>query len=333
MRAGNGSSLNAMQRKESMTRFHPSFLLRAILLTAGLAFFLSGLQAQTVTDIDGNVYPVVTIGTQVWMAENLKTTRYRDGLGIPLVTDSSTWRNSRLPGFCWYANTTLYKDIFGALYNWFAVSSGKLAPEGWHVPSDAEWKVLTDFLGGEAVAGGKLKSVGTIEVGTSYWYTPNTGASNLSGFSAIAGGAREFDGAFNYRYSFGFWWTASGDNSETACYRQLSYNYPDVQRGFINIQDGLSVRCVKDTEPGIEKNDPGEFLKIYPVPANDYVFVECARKQSLEISVLSLAGSVLIQATREHNTNTVNLSSLPKGMYVVRVEGPGWQVHKILIKE
>ena len=136
----------------------------------------------TATDIDGNVYHTVTIGTQIWMVENLKTTRYNDGSPIPFVTDSSSWSNLTTPGYCWYNNDTTNKNTYGALYNWFAVNTGKLAPTGWHVPTDDEWTTLTTYLGGESIAGGKLK-----ETGTTHWRTPNAGATNEIGFTASSG--------------------------------------------------------------------------------------------------------------------------------------------------
>jgi len=109
----------------------------------------------TVTDIDGNVYHIVAIGTQVWMAENLKTTKYNDGTFIPLVTDSTAWGNLSTPGYCWYNNdAATYKNTYGALYNWFTVNTGKLSPKGWHIPSDTEWETLITYLGGESLAGG-----------------------------------------------------------------------------------------------------------------------------------------------------------------------------------
>ena len=155
----------------------------------------------TVVDIDGNVYHTVTIGTQVWMVENLKTTKYNDGTAIPLVTDSAAWDELTTPGYCWYNNdSATYKNPYGALYNWYAVSTGKLAPTGWHVPTDSEWAVLTTYVGntyygGLDSAGGALKSTDK-----TYWLSPNTGATNSSGFSALPGGFRDYVGTF---YSIG----------------------------------------------------------------------------------------------------------------------------------
>ena len=136
-----------------------------------------------VSDADGNFYKIVTIGTQTWMAENLKTTKYNDGTDIPYVTDYSTWLGLKTGAYCWPKNDFNNKDIYGGLYNWYTISTGKLCPKGWHIPSYEEWTTLIDYLGGEGVAGGKMKTTGT-----TYWATPNRGATNLSGFSALPSG-------------------------------------------------------------------------------------------------------------------------------------------------
>jgi len=138
-----------------------------------------------ITDIDGNVYHAVTIGTQTWMVENLKVTKLNDGTSIPNVTALTAWNNLTTPGYCWYNNDIANKKLYGALYNWYNVSTGKLCPTGWHVPSVTEWTTLINYLGGESVAGGKLK-----ETGTTHWVTPNTGATNTSGFTALPAGIR-----------------------------------------------------------------------------------------------------------------------------------------------
>ena len=140
--------------------------------------------SNTVTDIDGNVYHTVKIGTQVWMVENLKTTKYNDGTPIPLVTANSSWAILTTPGYCFYNNdANVNKATYGAMYNWYIVNTGKLCPAGWHVPIDAEWTTLTNYLGSENAAGGKLK-----EFGISHWVTPNDGTTNSSGFTALPAG-------------------------------------------------------------------------------------------------------------------------------------------------
>jgi uncharacterized protein (TIGR02145 family) len=200
-------------------------------------------------DNDNNNYATVQIGTgksgsQVWMAENLKTTKYNDGTNIPLVADNEAWTNLNTPGYCWYNNdASTYKNTYGALYNWYSVNTGILCPTGWHVPSDTEWTTLTTFLDGESVAGGKLK-----KTGISYWQNPNTGATNETGFTALPGGYRS-SGAIGLFYVIGFygnWWSSTGYDVNSSWYRYLGFSYNYVYRGYYYKKDGYSVRCLKD---------------------------------------------------------------------------------------
>jgi len=197
----------------------------------------------TVSDNDGNTYNTVTIGTQVWMAENLKTTKYNDGSDIPNVMDNTAWGANTAGAYCWYDNNAnTYKATYGALYNWHAVNTGKLCPTGWHVPTDTEWTTLTTYLGGETVAGGKLKETGTT------WDTPNTAATNSSGFTALPGGDRYNDGTFEYIGRYGYWWSSTGNGTGTALYRGITWLYGNANRySFIDYRAyGFSVRCVRD---------------------------------------------------------------------------------------
>ena len=207
----------------------------------------------SVSDISGNTYPTVTIGTQVWMAENLRTTKYNDGSNIPVVEDSIQWSLSfdrTSPMMCWYNNdpATYTANKFGALYNWFAVDTiyngnKNVCPVGWHVPTDAEWTTLTDFLGGEAIAGGKMKSTGT-----QYWVSPNTGATNSSGFSALPSGYRNEDGTSRYFGIGCFWWTST-DGTWSNYDPWIRHIYADakyIQRLQSIYTVGNSVRCLKD---------------------------------------------------------------------------------------
>lgn len=195
----------------------------------------------TVTDIDGNVYHTVTIGSQVWTVENLKTTKFKDGSSIPLVTDS-TWGNLTTPGYCWYNNdAAAHKSTYGALYNWYAVNSGKLAPQGWHVPSDAEWATLLNYLGGEDVAGIKLK-----ETGTAHWVSPNSAATNVTGFTALPGGGRYGGSEFSEISKSGIMWSSTEYNSGFAWGIGLSYDYDGVDKSYDLKFTGSSVRCIKN---------------------------------------------------------------------------------------
>jgi len=191
----------------------------------------------TVTDIDGNVYKIVKIGDQWWMAENLKVTHYRNGDPLPKITDNTEWENLRSGAYCSYGNKDENIGTYGLLYNWYAVNDARsIAPEGWHIPSEAEWQTLINYLGGNEVAGGKMKLQGT-----SFWKRPNTGATNESGFSALPGGFRDRRGEFlDIKVSAKFW---INDFEYTV---DLYYNGNNVG-GMVRFKgDGASIRCVKD---------------------------------------------------------------------------------------
>jgi uncharacterized protein (TIGR02145 family) len=199
-----------------------------------------------VTDIDGNIYTEVAIGTQIWLKENLKTTKLNDGTPIQNVTDNSAWASTRSSAYCWYENDISNKPYFGALYNWYAVNSGMLCPAGWHVPGDPEWEVLVAYLGGSDIAGGKLKESGILN-----WTSPNTGASNESRFSALPGGVRSYGGIYNGRFldilDSGFWWSETESFETNAWARSLYYESASIFRSSYVITSGLSVRCIKDS--------------------------------------------------------------------------------------
>lgn len=183
------------------------------------AIFNPGLTYGTVTDIDGNTYKTIQIGTRVWMAENLKTTRYNDEVAIPLVTDGTEWSNLTTHGFSWYENSPeAYKDVYGALYNWYAVTSGKLCPEGWHVFTEQELDALSTYLGGGEDVGSKLKETGSV-----HWELPNPSAANESGWTALPGGRRVNDGLFAAIGFVGYWWSAT-EFSSTKAVDVMLYN-------------------------------------------------------------------------------------------------------------
>ena len=198
--------------------------------------------SQPLEDIDGNVYNTIKIGNQTWMGRNLKTTKYNDGIPIPLITDSTAWAALSSPGYCWYNNEiSSFKPLYGALYNGYTVGTGKLCPAGWHVPDDSEWNALITYLGGEMVAGEKLK-----ETGLDYWVSPNTGANNESGFTALPGGLRYYDGKFHDFGFSGYWWSSTEYSESRAFFRYMDYEYSNVFR-FNNLKKiGFSVRCLKD---------------------------------------------------------------------------------------
>ncbi|MBG0859550.1 MAG: T9SS type A sorting domain-containing protein [Bacteroidales bacterium] len=206
-------------------------------------FFSTRGAAGTVSDVDGNTYSTIQIGTQIWMAENLKTTKYNDNTRIPKVTDNTTWKNLTSPGYCWYNNDSLtYKPAYGALYNWFTVNTGKLCPTGWHVPKNDEFIAFVTYLGGLEMAGGKLK-----ETGTTHWLSPNTGATNETGFTALPGGRRYYyDGSFMSRGQLGYYWSATEDEVIYGGVGILHYNSVEIEGDSYSKPNGMSVRCMKD---------------------------------------------------------------------------------------
>ncbi len=197
----------------------------------------------SVTDADGNVYPTVTIGTQEWMAENLRTTKYKNGTSIPLVTSASAWNALSTPGFCWYNNDQpTYGETYGALYNWFAVETWNLCPTGWHVPTDAEWTTLTDYLGGEAIAGQKLK-----EAGSAHWNESAYPGTNESGFNGRGAGMRtHLSASFGSLKEYAVWWTASPYDPTESYLRNIWYGDTDIERMSRDNRYGMSIRCLKN---------------------------------------------------------------------------------------
>lgn len=215
-------------------------------LLAEIAYLKELLGTGTVTDIDGNIYRTKRIGTQYWMAENLRVIKYNDGTALPKVTDNSSWESLASPAYCWHWNdSTGLGATYGALYNFFTVAdsnSRNICPEGWHVPTHAEWTTLTDYLGGvDFIAGGKMKEAELV-----YWNTPNLDATNESGFTGLSGGARFDDGFFSSEGFYGFWWSASEYVPGSAWYRSLYFNSGGVGVYNYDVRSGFSIRCLRD---------------------------------------------------------------------------------------
>ena len=213
--------------------------------------FNSNLTYGQVSDVDGNTYKTIVIGTPTWMAENLKTTKYNDSTGIPLVTNNSVWANDTTPVYCNYNNTTNPDTIntYGRLYNWYTVNTGNLCPTGWHVPNEGDWDTLILKLDSSAllwdpdssIAGGKLK-----ETGTNHWNSPNTGANNNSKFTALPAGERNWNGVFYCIGGYAIFWSATDYVIDAADSHVLNYNNTQVIYGNGAKSNGYSVRCLKN---------------------------------------------------------------------------------------
>ncbi|MFZ2339030.1 MAG: fibrobacter succinogenes major paralogous domain-containing protein [Bacteroidales bacterium] len=188
-------------------------------------------------DGDGNIYDTVVIGTQVWLTENLKTTKYNNGDPIPLITDNPAWSGFNRGAYCWYDNDIKNKDVYGALYNSYAAKlSNFLCPIGWHIPTASEWSEMITNLGGSFYAGGKLKEAGTV-----HWISESQGTTNETGFTALPGGCRYLDGTFRDIREHGYWWM-----SDLNRYVTLHYSNNMSGEGSWNGIAGYSVRCIKD---------------------------------------------------------------------------------------
>jgi uncharacterized protein (TIGR02145 family) len=193
-----------------------------------------------VIDADGNVYKTVVIGTQEWMAENLKTTKYNNG--DPIATTTLDISAEIGPKYQWaYGDDATNVDIYGRLYTWFAIADSRnVCPTGWHVPSDAEFETLKTFLGTQSTSGVELKEAGTI-----HWSAPNTGANNLTGFTALPAGYRTMTGGYVSLHLSCYLWSAS-DNAPLGWGQSMHYNDSLLLRGGYNKQAGVSIRCLRD---------------------------------------------------------------------------------------
>jgi uncharacterized protein (TIGR02145 family) len=215
---------------------------KTIFQNKGEATIIENTKAQTITPTEEKAQPpLIEIGNQGWMQINLNEDKFRNGDTIPEVRDSTEWRKAsenQEPAWCYYNNDEANAK-YGKLYNWYAVNDPRgLAPEGWHIPTDAEWTTLTDFLGGDGKAGVKMKS-------TEGWYDNGNGT-NSSGFSGLPGGSRDGSGAFNYFDYSGFWWSSSESSTLSAWHCYLYSSNGNVGRTNNSKEKGLSVRCLRD---------------------------------------------------------------------------------------
>jgi uncharacterized protein (TIGR02145 family) len=291
------------------------------------------INAQTVTDIDGNVYNTVTIGTQVWMAENLKVTHYSDG--TPVACFINTWESA----YWWYNDdSTTYAQTYGALYNSVAANRGSVSrntsgiqgvcPTDWHVPSLAEWTVLIDYLGGAEVAGGKLK-----ETGTTHWSSPNTGATNETGFTALPGGMW-INAIDSIIYSDigndGNWWSCTMGTMVGVESLHLNYNISDAVQHIL-LSGGISVRCLKDNNTSIPNSINSEEVIFYPNPATEKLFIKNGNYTNRIIMIFDLQGKQVL--SKQMDSNPIDISNLEKGINVIKLVGSENVIITKFIKE
>ncbi len=197
-----------------------------------------------VIDFDGNAYSTVIIGNQEWMAENLRTSTFSNGAPILNITDPTYWGIASESAQCYYNNSPINDSIYGKLYNWYVIEdTNNVCPTGWHVPSIDEWTEMVNFLGGDLIAGGKIK-----EAGLNHWQSPNFGATNESGFNALPGGYRSnFSGTFSTIEKYGFWWSSTPQDANAGFIYYLHYDQEIASLATGNNKDGQSIRCIKAT--------------------------------------------------------------------------------------
>lgn len=199
------------------------------------------LDTTVVKDVEGNSYKILKIGNQFWLAENLKTFKYNDGTLINLIVSDSLWITDTLGAVCHYNNVSENSKIYGAMYNWYAVKTNKLCPSGWKVPSSSDWDTLSTFLGGDEIAGDKLKEQGNI-----HWVAPNDNATDVFGFSALPTGTRNVDGSFSQGY-LTYWWASedTGFDKNSAAVRGIHRDFSKIVNQGMQKSTGLPVRCLK----------------------------------------------------------------------------------------
>jgi uncharacterized protein (TIGR02145 family) len=293
-----------------MNARYASFLLLSSLL--GHAALAQTGCPSTVTDIDGNTYPVVQIGAQCWMAKNLAVTHYANGDSIPHVPYA--WYAQTAGAWCSYDNLEVNDTVYGKLYNWYTVADPRgLCPAGWHMPYDADWAPVIAIYGGASTAGGALKAVSPL------WDPPNADATDISGFSGLPGGVRTDMGEFINMGTDGFFWSATEQQSITAWEWHLHHDWGGIDHGGTMKEAGISCRCVYDQLVGVEEEGALPTLRVFPNPAMDVVYVEHGPPASI-FTLHDALGQVVLSGRLVEGGNTLDLSALAPGAYLLRTD-------------
>lgn len=268
-----------------------------------------------VTDIDGNEYPTVIIGDQEWMAENLKTTHYKNGDVIPSILDDNEWINIDSGAFSLYNNDSTNGIIYGNIYNGYAFKDPRgICPDGWEIPTNQEWQDLENNMGGQSLAGGPLKAV------SSYWASPNTGATNSSGFTALPSGFRQNTGSFTWLNERSI--LAMVDNGNLA--RVINHYSTNIQYLGANDNSGVCVRCIKSESLGIEtiENLDKTSIQFYPIPVHNQLnIILSSYNLNKSYKIFDMLGKVITTGVLSSIENKINLSELKPGMYIFIYEG------------
>lgn len=306
----------------------------------------SVLKSQTVTDTDGNVYNTIGIGTQLWMKENLKTTKYRDGSSIPNVTVNNTWGSLTTGAYCDYSNLPSNANTWGRLYNWYAVSDTReLCPTGWHVPSDYDWSILENYLlvngfNYDSTTTGGFKIAKALASTTQWLASTVVGASgntdyptkrNITQFTALPGGFRYgTNGTFGEMGSSGYWWASTTATMADA--RRIQYNNSFFTHPFGDWDVGFSVRCICDLPTNIEGFNNSNKIILYPNPTMDYVIIEGLENKNT-IEIVNLQGQIVKNLTVSSTKTTIDITALSIGIYTVKIKSDKGIFVKKLIKQ
>ncbi|MCE2712818.1 MAG: T9SS type A sorting domain-containing protein [Cryomorphaceae bacterium] len=273
---------------------------------------------QTVSDIDGNVYNTVSIGNQVWLGENLKVTKYNNQDPISLVLDDTQWSTETQAAYCYYQGDISNTNNYGNLYNWYVVNNSKnVCPTGYHVPSITEWEELITFLGGNAVAGGKLK-----EIGFAHWLDPNTGADNSSGFTLLPSGWRAHNNGFYESLSYmAYVWSSTSVDASSSSIILAGYDSPACYTSDSHIRTGLPIRCLKDETSSLNETDNDHSILVYPNPANDLVNIHFSIFDNPTVKLTDTKGQIVLEKTIVNNSCSFDLSTYGNGVYFIQIEG------------
>jgi uncharacterized protein (TIGR02145 family) len=268
----------------------------------------------------------VSIGTQIWLKENLKVTRYSNGDTISNAIDTTIWNHLTAGAYCDYKNTPDSSIIYGRLYNWYAVSDSRnVCPIEWHVSNDSDWLILSNFLGGDSIAAGKLKEIGTV-----HWLSPNN-ATNESGFTALPGGSRGSSGGFSFIHSVGSFWTSTeAIPAEYAFFWRMNNATKILNGGGYKKNTGFSARCTKDASSYKNEIINLKELNIFPNPATTTLTIE-GLTQKTTAEVYDISGKLLL--CKPLGTNTIDISSLETGLYFIKLTTADGSVVRKFVKE
>jgi uncharacterized protein (TIGR02145 family) len=286
--------------------------------------------SQTVSDVDGNTYNTVSIGNQIWLTENLKTTKFNNQDPIPLVTDNTLWSTQTEAAYCSYQNDNLLANVYGNLYNWHVLNDIRnVCPTGYHVPSILDWEALIDFLGGAAVAGGKLK-----EAGLAHWMDPNTGSTNSSGFTLLPSGWRAHNNGFYENLTYmAYQWSSTSIDALNASIMLVGFDSESCLTSESHKLTGLPIRCLKEETSSIMENQDHFLIRFYPNPANDILKIHCGKNTFHTAKLIDLNGKVILFGVLKNDGYSFNLSNVPSGYYLIDLEGETSKLYeKIMIQ-